>query len=85
MSPRSKKKLQLQLAHRTRELALFKLTIDGKLRGCDLVRLRIRDVQPGTQVARRAIVMQSKTQQPVQFDLSDQTREAASAWIAEAH
>lgn len=78
-------RVRLQLAHRTRELALFNLAIDSKLRGCDLVRLRVRDVQRGTQVARRAIVMQSKTQRPVQFELSDQTREAVSAWIAEAH
>ncbi|EAR23602.1 tyrosine-type recombinase/integrase [Nitrococcus mobilis] len=76
---------RLQLAHRTRELALFNLAIDSKLRGCDLARLRVRDVQRGTQVARRAIVMQSKTQRPVQFEQSDQTREAVSAWIAEAH
>lgn len=77
-------RVRLQLAHRTRELALFNLAIDSKLRGCALVRLRACDVQRGTQLAQRAIVMQSKTQRLVQFELSDQTREAVSAWIAEA-
>lgn len=77
-------RVRLQLANRTRELALFNLAIDSKLRGCDLVQLRVRDVQRGTQVARRAIVMQSKTQQPVQFELSEQTRDSVGTWIAEA-
>ena len=72
-------RVRLQLAHRTRELALFNLAIDSKLRGCDLVRLRVRDVQRRMQVAWRAIELQSKTQRPVQFELSDQTREAVSA------
>lgn len=50
-----------------RELALFNLGIDGKLRGCDLVSLRLRDICHGDQVAARATVMQHKTQRPVQF------------------
>lgn len=78
-------RVRLQLTHRTRELALFDLAVDSKLRDCDLVRLRVGDGKRGTQVARRAIVMQSKTQRPVQFELSDQTRAAVTTWIAEAH
>jgi hypothetical protein len=55
-------RIHLQLASRTRELALFNLAIDSKLRGCDLVALRVRDIAHGCQVAPRAIVMQQKTQ-----------------------
>ncbi|MDH4259878.1 MAG: tyrosine-type recombinase/integrase [Gammaproteobacteria bacterium] len=78
-------RIRLQLTHRARELALFNLAIDSKLRGCDLVGLRVHDVVHGTRVAPRAIVMQSKTQRPVQFELTDQTRDAVATWIASAH
>ena len=66
---------------RVRELALFNLGIDSKLRGCDLVALRVRDVRHGDQVATRAIVMQHKTQRPVQFEITQATRDALQAWI----
>ena len=78
-------RIRLQLDHRTRELALFNLAIDSKLRGCDLVGLRVHDIVQGSQVARRAVVMQKKTQRPVQFELTEQTRDAVAAWIAAAH
>ena len=78
-------RIRLQLDHRARELALFNLAIDSKLRGCDLVGLRVHDVVQGSQVARRAIVMQKKTQRPVQFELTEHTRDAVAAWIAAAH
>ena len=68
-----------------RELALFNLAIDSKLRGCDLAGLRVHDVVHGSHVAARAIVMQKKTQRPVQFEITEQTREAVMAWIKEAH
>jgi len=77
-------RIRLQLDHRNRELALFNLAIDSKLRGCDLVGLRVHDVVPGSHVAARAIVMQRKTQRPVQFEITEQTREAVAAWIASA-
>ena len=67
-------RIRLKLDRRSRELALFNLAIDSKLRGCDLVGLRVHDVVRGSQVARRAIVMQKKTQRPVQFELTEQTR-----------
>jgi hypothetical protein len=54
-------RIRLQLDHRARELALFNLAIDSKLRGCDLVGLRVHDVVQGRTVAPRAIVMQKKT------------------------
>ena len=75
---------RLQLAKRTRELALFNLAIDSKLRGCDLVQLRVRDVSQGVRIASRAIVMQRKTHRPVQFEITEPTRIAIAAWIEEA-
>ena len=78
-------RIRLQLDHRTRELAMFNLAIDSKLRGCDLMGLRVHDVVQGSHAAPRAIVMQKKTQRPVQFEITEQTREAIDAWIATAH
>ena len=69
---------------KTRELALFNLAIDSKLRGCDLVALRVRDIARGNDVVARASVVQHKTREPVRFELTDQTREAVQAWIKEA-
>ena len=59
-------RVRLQMESRVRELALFNLGIDSKLRRCDLVSLRVRDICHGDQVASRAVVMQHKTQRPVQ-------------------
>ena len=78
-------RIRLQLDHRARELALFNLAIDSKLRGCDLVGLRVHDVVQGSHVAARAIVMQKKTQRPVQFEITEQTRDAVAGWISTAH
>ena len=64
-----------------RELALFNLGIDSKLRGCDLVALKVRDICHGDQVASRAVVMQHKTQRPVQFEITPAAREAVQKWI----
>ena len=69
---------------RVRELALFDLGIDSKLRGCDLVRVRVRDVCHGDHVASRAMVMQQKTHRPVQFEVTPPTRDAIQAWIRRA-
>ena len=74
-------RVRLQLEDRVRDLALFNLGLDSKLRGCDLVSLKVRDVCHGEQVAPRATVMQHKTQRPVQFELTPGTREAVHAWI----
>ncbi len=78
-------RIRLQMARRARELALFNLAIDSKLRGCDFVGLRVHDVVHGNRVAARAIVLQKKTERPVQFEITEQTREAVTAWIAAAH
>jgi integrase len=74
-------RVRLQIGSRTRELALFNLAIDSKLRSCDLVNLRVRDVCHGNVVAARAMVMQQKTQRPVQFEITEQTRVSLLAWI----
>src|SRR4029453_3426677 len=78
-------RIRLQLARQARELALFNLAIDSKLRGCDLVGLRVHDVVHGSRVAARAIVMQKKTERPVQFEITEQTRDAIAAWVTAAH
>ena len=77
-------RIRLQMQERLRELALFDLGIDSKLRACDLVRLRVRDVCHGDRVAARAMVLQQKTQHPVQFEITAQTREALETWIKRA-
>ena len=74
-------RVRLQMESRVRELALFNLGIDSKLRGCDLVSLKVRDICHGDQVASRAVVMQHKTQRPVQFELTPATRDAVQKWI----
>ena len=74
-------RVRLQIADNVRDLALFNLAIDGKLRSCDLVKIRVRDIANGTTVSSRAIVMQQKTSRPVQFEITEQTRESISNWI----
>lgn len=74
-------RIRLQLGSRTRELALFNPGIDCKLRSCDRVNLRVRDLVHGERIAARAIVMQQKAQRPVQFEITEQTRESLGAWI----
>ena len=78
-------RIHLQLGKRIRDLAMFNLAIDSKLRGCDLVNLRVRDVAHGNQMLTRAMVIQRKTQRPVQFELTEDTRNAVAAWIAKAN
>jgi hypothetical protein len=75
-------RIRLQLAEKLRDLALFNLAIDSKLRGCDLVSLRGRDVYQGSVVSSRAIDMQRKTERPVQFEITEATRESIAAWLA---
>ncbi|MFO0217198.1 MAG: tyrosine-type recombinase/integrase [Burkholderiales bacterium] len=77
-------RIRLQMSHRVRELALFDLALDSKLRGCDLVQLRVRDVQHGDRMASRAMIMQQKTKRTVQFEITPQTRDAVGEWIQHA-
>ena len=74
-------RVRLQVYCRTRELALFDLGIDSKLRACDLLKLKVRDVCHGDRIAARAIVVQQKTSRPVQFEITEATRTALTDWI----
>ncbi|CAG9191424.1 Integrase family protein [Paraburkholderia tropica] len=77
-------RIRLQLASKTRDLAMFNLAIDSKLRACNLTKLRVSDICLGSQVASRATVIQQKTQRPVQFEITEQTRASTEAWIRAA-
>jgi integrase len=72
---------KLQIAGRTRDLAMFNLAIDSKLRGCDVVSLKVEDVAPHGHAVDRAAVRQKKTGQPVRFEMTEQTREAVNNYI----
>ena len=76
-------RVQLQLEQHRRDLALFNLAIDSKLRGCDLVQLQVKDVSVGGRVRERATVIQRKTGRPVQFEITEQTRAAIRDWLAD--
>ncbi len=65
---------KLQIEGRTRDLAMSNLAIDSKLRGCDVVAIRVEDIAAGGYTADRATVRQKKTGRPVRFELSEQTR-----------
>jgi integrase len=78
-------RIHLQTTHDIRDLAMFNLAIDSKLHGCDLVNLRVRDITHGNQILTRAMIMQRKTQRPVQFELTEPTRSAIAASIEKAH
>jgi integrase len=77
-------RIHLQMAANVRDLALFNLAIDSKLRGCDLVKLRVSDVSQAGRIQSRAQVLQQKTQRPVQFEITEQSRNALEVWIAKA-
>jgi integrase len=76
---------RLQLEGRMRDLAMFNLAIDSKLRGCDVVAIKVEDVAPHGYAADRATVRQRKTGRPVRFELTEQTRQAIDAYIRVAN
>src|SRR5437588_4219947 len=75
---------KLQMEGRTRDLAMFNLAIDSKLRGCDVVAIRVEDVAAGGYTADRATVRQKKTGRPVRFELSEQTRQSIDDYLRAA-
>jgi integrase len=75
---------KLQLEGRTRDLAMFNLAIDSKLRGCDVVALKVEDVAPNGYSVDRATIRQKKTGQPVRFELTEQTRQAVDDYVRDA-
>jgi integrase len=74
-------RIRLQLEERKRDLAMFNLAIDSKLRACDLVGLKIDDICIGGRVRDRATIIQKKTKRPVQFEITEQTRIALQEWL----
>jgi integrase len=72
---------KLQIDGRIRDLAMFNLAIDSKLRGCDVVAIRVQDIAAGGYTADRATVRQKKTRQPVRFELSEHTRQAVDDYL----
>ena len=74
-------RVRLELAGSLRDLALFNMAVDSKLRGCDLVRLKVRDVVVAGRVKERASVVQSKTRRPVQFEITEGTRSSVLRWV----
>lgn len=76
-------RVRLEIADNHRDLALFNLAIDSKLRGCDLVRLKVVDVLAAGQVKERASIVQSKTQKPVRFEITEGTRKSLMRWMEE--
>jgi integrase len=73
---------QLKNADKIRDLALFNCAIDSKLRGCDLVKLRVSDLAPGGSLRQRATVVQQKTGRPVPFEITEPVRKTLAAWLA---
>ena len=76
-------RVRLEIAENHRDLALFNLAVDSKLRGCDLVRLKVADVYSSGQVKERASIIQSKTRRPVRFEITQGTRRTLSRWMEE--
>jgi len=76
-------RVRLEIAEKTRDLALFNMAIDSKLRGCDLVKLKVADVYAAGQMKDRASVMQSKTQKPVRFEISEGTKKSVNSWLTD--
>ena len=74
-------RVRLELEESTRDLALFNMAVDSKLRGCDLVSLKVSDVYSADCVKERTSILQSKTQKPVQFEITECTRKSLSAWL----
>src|SRR5579859_1969740 len=76
---------KLQIQGRLRDLAMFNLAIDNKLRGCDVVAIKVEDVAAGGYTADRATVRQKKTGHPVRFELTEQTRQAVDDYLVTAN
>jgi integrase len=75
-------RVHLQMRHKIRDLAMFNLAIDSKLRSCDLVKLKVRDIQRGSTILNRTSIVQQKTHQAVQFEITEHTRIALQDLIA---
>lgn len=75
-------RVRLEMSGATRELAMYNLAIDSKLRACHLVRLRVENLWSGSAIRDRATIIQKKTKRPVQFEVTEQTKLALAAWLS---
>jgi len=78
-------RIRLEITDRVRDLALFNLAIDSKLRSCDLISLKVKDIANGSMVSSRAMIIQKKTKTPVQFEITKQTKRSVETWIKKAN
>lgn len=76
-------RVRLELAENHRDLALFNMATDSKLRGCNLVKIKVTDVMSSGQIKERASVLRSKTQKPVRFEISKGTRASIEKWVVD--
>jgi integrase len=74
-------RVRLQIERRVRDPALFDIALDSKLRGCDVVALRLADIMAAGSLRHRATIIQQKTGRPVQFEITEQTRRSLSDWL----
>jgi integrase len=77
-------RVRLEIAKKARDLALFNLAVDSKLRGCDLVKMKVSDVYAAGQMKRRTSVLQSKTKKPVRFEITEGTRKSVGNWLEDS-
>ena len=69
------------MQHKIRDLTMLNLAIDSKFRGCDLIQLKVKDVQRGSTLISRANIVQQKTHQAVQFEITEHSRQSLEDWI----
>lgn len=74
-------RVRLEISEKIRDFALFNMAVDSKLRGCDLVKLKVADIYAAGQMKERASVLQSKTQKPVRFEITEGTRKSVTNWL----
>src|ERR1700722_15647051 len=74
-------RVRLEIAGSRRDLAIFNLAIDSKLRACDLIKLRLDDICSGANVRHRTTIVQKKTGRQVQFEIAEQSRTSVEAWL----
>lgn len=74
-------RVRLQIERRVRDLALFDIALDSKLRGCDVVALRLADIMAAGSLQSRAPVVQQKTRRPVQFEITENARRSLTDWL----
>lgn len=74
-------RIRLEIENKLEQLALFNLAIDSKLRSCDLISLKVRDISSSSLIQSRAMIEQQKTHKEVQFEITPKTQQCLSQWI----